>query len=128
MQRGEVIICGSTGRVLDEDDGGNVKVLVGDGQAGKGVITRASVGGGEGREVTGGEEVRGAGDGGAGLMAAERSASSGEEETVGTSRVRPSSRIEWSLCLFQQGWQMRLLMVTSISVLSCRVKEEREGS
>ena len=91
-------------------------------------MTRASVGGGEGRDATEGE-VRGAGEGGRGLMAAERSASSGEEEDVGgTVRVRPSKLMAWSLCLSQHLLQMRLLMETSTCAFSCRVKVPGEES
>ena len=65
--------------------------------------TRAGVGGGEGREESDGGEGSEAGAEGRGLMAAERSASRGEEEAVGTTRVRPSSFIVWCLCLSQHG-------------------------
>ena len=61
-------------------------------------------------------------------MAAERSASSGEEGTVGTTRVRASSRILWSLCLSQQRWQTRLLMEASTNAFSCKVKLSAHGS
>jgi hypothetical protein len=58
---------------------------------------------------------------------AERSASREEEGVVGTTRVRPSKLIVWSLCLFQHGWQMRLLIDTSTCALSCRVKVSAGG-
>ena len=61
-------------------------------------------------------------------MAAERSASSGVEETVGTTRVRPSSFIVWCLCRSQHGWQMRLLIDVSTVEASCNVKMSAEGS
>lgn len=67
------------------------------------MMIRAGVGGRVDREAREGGEWRGLGKGRRGLMAAERSAWSGEEEAVGTARVRPSSLIEWSLCLFQHG-------------------------
>ena len=60
-------------------------------------------------------------------MAAERSASRGQEEAVGTTRARPSSPIVWTLCLFQHGRQMRLLIVTSTAGFSCKVKTSGEG-
>ena len=93
-------------------------------------MTRAGVGGGEGREATEGGEERGIGEGGRGLTAAERSASRPSEDVDvgGATRVRPSKLIVWSLCLFQHGWQMRLLMEMSTCVLSCRVKVSAEGS
>ena len=111
VRRGEVITVLGTGEAI--------------GKAGKGVMRRAGVGGGEATE--GGDE-RGIGERGRGLTAADRSASSGEEDVSGTTRVRPSSPIMWSLCLSQHLLQMRLLIETSISVLSCRVKALGEES
>ena len=61
-------------------------------------------------------------------MAAERSASSGEGEATRWTRTRPSSFIVWSLCLFQHGWQMRLLIDVSTVEASCNVKISTEGS
>ena len=85
------------------------------------MIIRAGVGGGEDKEAREGGKGRG-------LMAAEKSASRGEGEAVGYTRVRPSSFIVWSRCLFQQGWQMRLLMETSMVEASCNVKVSGAGS
>ena len=65
-------------------------------------MMRAGVGG-EGREATQGGEGSGEGQGGRGLMAAERSASRGEGEATGWTRMRPSSGILWSLCRSQHG-------------------------
>ena len=90
-------------------------------------MTRAGVGGGGGREATEEGEGRGGGEGGRGLTAAERSASSGVEETVGTTRVRPSSFIVRFLCRSQHGWQMRLLIETSMVESSCNVNTSGEG-
>jgi hypothetical protein len=60
---------------------------------------------------------------------AERSTSRGEEDGCGgTTRMRPSNPIAWSLCLSQHFWQMRLLMETSTCGLSCRVNTSGEGS
>ena len=91
-------------------------------------MIRAGVGGGEGREATEGGEGRGIGEGERGLMAAEGSASRGEGEAKEWTRMRPSSAILWSLCLFQHDRQIRLLMETSNSASSCRVKSSAEGS
>ena len=77
MRRGEVSTVLDTGETT--------------GRARMGVMRRAGVGGGEGSEVTEGGEERGAGDKGKGMIAAERSASRGEDETVGVTRVRPAS-------------------------------------
>ena len=52
-------------------------------------MTRASVGGAEGREATKGGDGRGIGDGGRGLMA-ERSVSREEGDVGGMTRMRPS--------------------------------------
>ena len=92
------------------------------------MTTRASVGGAEAREATEGGDGRGIGHGARGLMTAERSVSRADEDVGGTTRVRPSKLIVWSLCLFQHGWQMRLLMETSNCALSCRVKLSAVGS
>src|ERR1700761_3368851 len=82
-----------------------VETVVGDWgtrKAGKGVMTCAGVGGGEDKE----ERERGK-EGGevedGGEWMAERSASRGDEEVTGTTRVRPSNLIVWSLCLSQHG-------------------------
>ena len=72
-------------------------------KVGKEEMTTAGVGGGEERErgdSEGGEEEEE--EEGRGLIA-DRSTSRGEEEGVGTTRVRPSSPMLWSLCLFQHG-------------------------
>ena len=91
------------------------------------MTTRASVGGAEAREATEGGDGRGIGDGARGLMTAERSVSKADEDVGGTTRVRPSKLVVWSLCLFQHGWQMRLLLETSTCALSCRVKLSAVG-
>ena len=70
---------------------------------GKTVMTRAWVRVSEGREVEGGGEDRGTEVWGRGLMAAERSASRGEGEAMGWTRIRPSSFIVWCLCRSQHG-------------------------
>ena len=88
MRRGEVITVMGVGETK--------------GWAGEGVMMWASVGRAAAREATKGGEERGIGEGGRGLMA-ERSASSGEEDVGGSTRVRPSRLIVWSLCLFQHG-------------------------
>jgi hypothetical protein len=89
-----------------------VEMTVGGGDGPK-AMTRAGVGG-EKRGVGGkktGEEAGGEGEGkeeeedegkGRGQMA-ERSASREEGRGVGGTRVRPSSPMRWSLCLFQHG-------------------------
>ena len=69
--------------------------------AGKGVMTRAGVGEGKGRETTEGGDRTGTREEGRGLMAAERSSSSAGEGAGGNTRVRPSSPMVWSLCLSQ---------------------------
>ena len=79
---------------------------------------------GVGRGVTEEWEVE---EEGAGLMAA-RSASRGEEDDSGTTRVRPSKLTVWSLCLSQHLLQMRVLKETSNCALSCRVKRLGEES
>ena len=84
-------------------------------------MRRAEVGGGE---DAGSEAVE---DSGIGLMA-DRSASREEEDVSGTTRVRPSRLMPWSLCLSQHLLQMRLWIETSICVLSCRVKALVEES
>lgn len=61
-------------------------------KAGKGVMTCAGVGGGEEREEREGEEGGEVENVGRGLMA-ERSASRGEEEVIGTTLVRRSKLI-----------------------------------
>jgi hypothetical protein len=66
-------------------------------------------------------------DSGIGLMA-DRSASREEEDVGGTTRVRPSKLMAWSLCLSQHLLQMRLLIELSICALSCRVKALGEES
>ena len=67
-------------------------------------MTRAGVrGGAEGREARKGGEGSAEGAEGRGLMAAERSASRGEGEEMGWTRVRPSSFIVWFLCRSQHG-------------------------
>ena len=146
MRRGEVIVVGpvldcdctvvvlawdccwtSIGLVLDGSwtSGGQ---LARNEEAGEGVITRASVGGGEDREAREGGEGSGDGGRGRGLTAAERSASKGAEEATGTDLVRPSSSMLWSLSLFQHGRQMRSLIETSRVEASCNVKMSAEGS
>jgi hypothetical protein len=71
-------------------------------KAGKGVMTCAGVGGGEDREEREGREGGEVEKVGRGLMA-ERSASRGDEGVTGTTRVRPSNLIVWSLFLSQHG-------------------------
>ena len=61
-------------------------------------------------------------------MAAERSASRGEGEAMGWTRMRPSSGILWSLCLFQHGRQIRWLTERLMVDASCNVKMLAEGS
>jgi hypothetical protein len=61
-------------------------------KAGKGEITTAGVGGGEDREEREGGVEEGEVEEGGGLHA-ERSTSRGEEDVVGTTRVRPSNPI-----------------------------------
>ena len=65
--------------------------------------TRAGVRGGEGREEREGGEGTETGAEGRGLMAVERSASRGEGEAMGWTRIRPSSFIVWCLCRSQHG-------------------------
>ena len=70
----------------------------------------------------------GSGEGGGrrGLMAAK---SRGEEEVMMEwTRMRPSSAMLWTLCRFQHGWQMRLLIDVSTVEASCNVKMLAEGS
>ena len=146
MRRGEVISvgpaldCGWTVVGLWLDCGWTVIILWLDGGwtmlalletiecVGKTVMTRAWVRVSEGREVEGAGEDRGTEVWGRGLMAAERSASRGEGEAMGWTRVRLSSGMLWSWCLFQHGWQMRLLMETSTVEASSSVNEWVEGS
>ena len=60
---------------------------------------------------------------------AERSASRGEEGGgEGTTRVRPSNPIEWSLCLSQHLQQMRLWTMTLSLESSCSVRTSAGGS
>ena len=70
---------------------------------GKTVMTRTWVRVSEGREVEGAGEDRRTEVWGRGLMAAERSASRGEGEAMGWTRIRPSSFIVWCLCRSQHG-------------------------
>jgi hypothetical protein len=78
---------------------------------GKEEMTTAGVGGGEEEEEEEGEvedeegEAEADSEEGGGCMA-ETSTSRGEAEGVGTTRVRPSNPMLWSLCLFQHGLQM----------------------
>ena len=65
-------------------------------------MMRAGVGG-EDKEAMQGGEVGGQGEGGRGLMAAERRASRGEVEAMGWTRMRPSSFIVGFLCRSQHG-------------------------
>ena len=61
-------------------------------------------------------------------MAAERRASRGDGAVMGCTRIRPSSFIVWFLCRSQHGWQMRLLMETSMMEFSCNVNTSCDGS
>ena len=97
------------------------------GEAGEGVIIRAGVGGGEDKETREGGEGRELREGERGLMAAERRASRGEGAAMGWTRIRPSSFIVWFLCRSQHGWQMRLLIETSMVEFSCSVNTSGEG-
>ena len=92
----------AVGLVLDGiwTGGGQLAMII---KAGEGVMIRAGVGVGEDREARVGGEGSVKGESGTGLMAADRSASRGEGEAVGWTRMRPSSGILWSLCLFQHG-------------------------